>query len=96
MWVVACRIILSAPVPFPFLWTSGFGTWIWDLDLGPRFGIWISDLDLVLDLGLTINVLILDLSWRQQESFNLDNSFKIPTGALSKTLSLEYSENFKD
>ena len=41
--VVACRIIVSAPVPFLFLWTLdfGFGTWIWDLDLG-------------LDLGLTI------------------------------------------
>ena len=23
--VVACRIILSAPVPFPFLWTLDFG-----------------------------------------------------------------------
>ena len=41
--VVACRIIMSAPVPFPFLRTLDFefGTWIWDLDLG-------------LDLGLTI------------------------------------------
>ena len=31
-WLVACRIILSAPVPFLFLWTLdfGFGTWIWD------------------------------------------------------------------
>ena len=32
--VVACRIIVSAPVPVPFLWTLdlglGFGTWIWD------------------------------------------------------------------
>ena len=29
---VACKIILSAPVPFLFLWTFGFefGTWIWD------------------------------------------------------------------
>ena len=31
---VACRIIVSAPVPVPFLWTldlgPGFGTWIWD------------------------------------------------------------------
>ena len=38
---LACRIILSAPVPFLFLWTLdfnfldlnmwlGFGTWIWD------------------------------------------------------------------
>ena len=43
--VVACRIILSAPVPFLFLWTLdfGFGTWIWDLDLGPGFGTWIWD-----------------------------------------------------
>ena len=37
--VVACRIIVSSPVPVPFLWTSdlGFGTWIWDLDLGVGF-----------------------------------------------------------
>ena len=30
--VVACRIIVSAPVPVPFLWTLdfGFGTWICD------------------------------------------------------------------
>ena len=36
--VIACRIILSAPVPF--LWTLdlGFGYWIWDLDLGLGFG----------------------------------------------------------
>ena len=54
--VVACRIILSAPVPFPFLWTLdlGFGTWIWDLDLGLGFGTWIWDMDLGLDFGLTI------------------------------------------
>ena len=43
--LMACRIIVSAPVPVPFLWTLDFGfgfeTWIWDLDLG-------------LDLGLTI------------------------------------------
>ena len=47
---MACRIIVSAPVPFPFLWTLdlGFGTWIWDLDLGLGFGPWIWD------LGLTI------------------------------------------
>ena len=38
---VAFKIIVLAPVPF--LWTLdlGFGTWIWDLELG-------------LDLGLTI------------------------------------------
>ena len=42
--VVAFRIILSAPVPVPFLWTLdlGFGNLIWNLDLG-------------LDLGLTIH-----------------------------------------
>ena len=35
-WVVACRIILSAPVLFLFLWTLdfGFGTWNLGLDLG--------------------------------------------------------------
>ena len=27
---VACRIILSAPVPFPFLWTLDMGFGIWD------------------------------------------------------------------
>ena len=35
---VACRIIVSASVPVPFLWTLelglGFGTLIWDLGLG--------------------------------------------------------------
>ena len=33
---VACRIIVSAPVPVPFLW-------IWDFNLGPWFGTWIWD-----------------------------------------------------
>ena len=40
--VVACRIIVLAPVPVPCLWT---------LDLG--FWTWILDLDLGLDLGLS-------------------------------------------
>jgi len=50
---VACRIIVSAPVPVPFLWTLdlGFGTWIWDLDLALGFGTWIWDLDLGLGFG---------------------------------------------
>ena len=41
--VVVCRIILSAPVPF--LWTLylGFGSWIWDLDLGLDLGLTIID-----------------------------------------------------
>ena len=53
----ACRIIVSSPVPVPFLSTLdfGFGTRIWDLDLGLGFGTWIWDLDLGLDLGLTIH-----------------------------------------
>ena len=59
---MACgRIIVSAPVPVPFLWTLdlGFGTWAWDLDLRLGFGTWIwvldlEDLDFGLDLGLTI------------------------------------------
>ena len=46
--VVACRIIVSAQVPFPFLWT---------LDLG--FWTWILDLDFGLDLGLTIMNMLL-------------------------------------
>ena len=38
--VVAFRIMVSAPVPVPFLWTLDFGsgTWIWDLDFG--LGFW--------------------------------------------------------
>ena len=38
--LVACRIILSAPVPVPFLriLDLGFGTWIWDLEFGLGFG----------------------------------------------------------
>ena len=27
--VASCRIILSAPVPFPFLWTLDFGVGFW-------------------------------------------------------------------
>ena len=39
--LVACRIILSAPVQFPFLWTLDFRlqTWIWDLGLGLGLGL---------------------------------------------------------
>ena len=55
--VVACRIIVSAPVPSPF--PLDFGFRIWDLDLGPGFGTCIWDLDLALDLGLTIYDLML-------------------------------------
>ena len=48
--VLACRIMLSAPVLVPFFWTLnlglGFGTWIWDLDLG-------------LDMGLTIKFAVI-------------------------------------
>ena len=47
--MVACRIIVSAPVPSPF--PLDFGFMIWDLDLGPRFGTWIWDLDLGLGFG---------------------------------------------
>ena len=43
--VVACRILVSAPVPVRFLWTLdfGFGTWIWDLDLGLALGLTILE-----------------------------------------------------
>ena len=63
-WSSPARIIVSAPVPVPFLWNLdlGFGTWIWDLDLVLGFGTWIWDLDLGLDLGLTkigIRILLL-------------------------------------
>ena len=42
---VACRIIVSAPIPVLFLLTLdlGFVTWICDLDLGLGFGTWIWD-----------------------------------------------------
>ena len=44
---VACRIIVSAPVPVPFLCTLDLGlrfrTWIWDLDLGLYFGLTITE-----------------------------------------------------
>ena len=42
---VACRIIVSAPVPVPFLWT---------LDLGPEFG---TGLGLELDNIRNIDVI---------------------------------------
>ena len=50
---------MLAPVPVPFLWTLdfGFGSLIWDLDLGLGFGTWIWDSDLGLDFGLTIKIL---------------------------------------
>ena len=40
--VVACRIILSAQVPFLFLWTLDFGLgfWSWILDLDFGLGFW--------------------------------------------------------
>ena len=42
---VACRFVVSAPVPAPFLWTLdlGFGIWILDLDFGLGFGTWIME-----------------------------------------------------
>ena len=49
MVVVACKIIVSAPVPFLFLWTLDFN--FLDLNLWLGFGTWIWDLEL--DLGLT-------------------------------------------
>ena len=39
--VVACRIIVSAPVPFPFLWTLDFR--LLDLELGLGIGTWNWD-----------------------------------------------------
>ena len=55
---VACRIILSAPVPVPFLQTLdlGFGTWIWDLDLGLGFETGLGLDVLLLDQVLTIDI----------------------------------------
>ena len=51
---VACKIIVSAPVPFLFLWTLDFGfrIWIWDLDLG--LGFW-TEFGLNKNSGFTIN-----------------------------------------
>ena len=43
--VVAWKIIVSAPVQFPFLWTLDleFWTWILVLNFGLGFGTWIWD-----------------------------------------------------
>ena len=58
VWVVACRIIVSVPVPFPLLWTLDFvfGTWIWDLDLGLGFETGLGLDVLLLDQVLTIDI----------------------------------------
>ena len=60
---MACRIILSAPVPFLFLRTLdlGFGIWIWDIDLGLGFMTWIWDLDLGLGFGLDLGLTIIGI-----------------------------------
>ena len=69
--VVACRIIVSASVPFPFLWTLdfrlldvelglGIGTWNWDSEFGLGIRTWNWDLGLGLGLGLD-NIVILFL-----------------------------------
>ena len=50
---VACRIILSAPVPFPFLWTLDFR--LLDLELGLGIGTWNWVLGLGLGLGLGLD-----------------------------------------
>ena len=49
-WVglVDCKIIVSAPSPFPL----DFGFRIWDLDVGLGFGTCIWDLDLRLEFGI--------------------------------------------
>ena len=39
-WWVACRIIVSAPVPVPFLMTLDFGFWTWIGDLDFGLGFW--------------------------------------------------------
>ena len=41
--VVACGIIVSAPVPFLFLWTLDFGFWIWNLGLGFGTGLGLDN-----------------------------------------------------
>ena len=53
---MACRIILSAPVPFPFLWTLDFR--LLDLELGLGIGTWNWDLGLGLGLGLDNFILL--------------------------------------
>ena len=46
---------MSAPVPFPFLWTLDFelGTWIWNLD-------WDLDLELGFGTGLGLDNLFIN------------------------------------
>ena len=67
--VVACKIIVSAPVQVPFLWTLdlGFGPWIMDLDFGLGFwtglgldnfcSFFVYCLTYVIDLDMTQNLL---------------------------------------
>ena len=69
---MACRIIVSALVPVPFLWTLdlGFGTGIWNLDLGLGFGT---------GLGLdnkANNKDILDLGWKIKSNL-VENPFAL-------------------
>ena len=59
--MMACRIIVSAQVPVPFLWTLdfGFGNLIWDLGghgLGldnQKFVLWLMALDLLIHVLMT-------------------------------------------
>ena len=67
--MVACRIIVSAPVPVPFLWTLdfGFGTWILDLDFKLGFGTGLG-LDKNLFLESTVTM---ECSFKLEESESL-------------------------
>ena len=42
--VVACRFIVSAPVPFLFLWTLDFGFGTWSLGLGFETGLRLDNI----------------------------------------------------
>ena len=69
MTKVACRIILSAHVSVPFLWTSDFGlgyrTWILDLELGLSLDnsndkIYLLDFIDILQMTFNIPLPVLD------------------------------------
>ena len=81
--ILTCRIIVSAPVPVPFLWTLdlGFGTLIWDLNLGLGFGTWIWDLDL--GLGFATGLGLDNFCFSKNTSYLLPIFIKKPCSSIT-------------
>ena len=93
---VACKIIVSAPVPVPFLWTLDFGlgfwTWFLDLDFGLGFWTWILDLDF--GLGFETWIWDLDLGLGLGTGLGLDNSRISIAQAMHQQVNSMYSLHF--